>query len=312
MKYSVIIPLFNKEPYVAATLQSVVDQVRWPDEVIVIDDGSTDHSLEAASEFLASADTAFLRTVRVEVLRLETNSGIGRARNVGFDRSTGDVVTFLDADDVYHPEFFLKMAELFEMHGADLVTLRVQLFPSGIAYPDFNALRRYFHPISENAYLITDPMAVITSHRYVIGVGSNVVVRRKWMEAERFDESGRFYEGVDCWYRHFRRLVLTPGTRILQLQGNYLNVREVLGSASRKRFSGWHEIALPVLIERYRESHLEHDYLMSGLLRGRWTVHAFTNLLDTRQKLLFVFHFRSELWKQIPYGLRKLSKMLWK
>jgi glycosyltransferase involved in cell wall biosynthesis len=46
MHYSVIIPLYNKAPYVQASLQSIVDQTKWPDEIIVVDDKSTDGSAE--------------------------------------------------------------------------------------------------------------------------------------------------------------------------------------------------------------------------------------------------------------------------
>ncbi|HLP55654.1 MAG TPA: glycosyltransferase family 2 protein [Fluviicola sp.] len=310
MHYSVIIPLYNKAPYVKESLQSIVGQTKWPDEVIVVDDKSTDGSAEEVEAFFANAPEAFLRNTRVELVRLPQNGGISVARNAGFDRSAGDVVTFFDADDLYAPDFFERITDLFENFGADLVAMRVKLFPSGIAYPNFGALRHYFEPIGENAWHMLDPMRVVTSHQYVIGVGSNVVIRRKWMEKERFLETVRFYEGIDCWYRHFRQITAVPGTRIVQLQGDYLHVREVQGSASRTKFRHWTDAPFPPLLKRFKRSGYKYDALMRGLQRGLWIVHSFSNMSSFRQKALFVFHFRTEFLCQAVYGFRYAGKQI--
>ncbi|ASS47645.1 MAG: hypothetical protein A3D31_17625 [Candidatus Fluviicola riflensis] len=306
MNYSVIIPLYNKAPYVKESLQSIVDQTRWPDEIIVIDDKSTDRSAEVVEAFFAAAPEAFLKNTRTMLVRLPENGGISVARNAGFDHSTGDVVTFFDADDLYAPDFFARIADLFENELADMVVMRVKLFPSGIAYPNFGALQHYFEPIGQDAWHMLDPMRVVTSHQYVVGVGSNVVIRRKWMEKERFLETVRFYEGIDCWYRHFRQLTAIPGTRIIQLQGNYLNVREVPGSASRTKFPRWEDAPFPPLLNRYIGSGFKYDPLMRGLQRGQWIIHSFSNMTAFRQKLLFVLHFRKQFLYQAVYGFRLL------
>ncbi|MES2557627.1 MAG: glycosyltransferase family 2 protein [Bacteroidota bacterium] len=308
MNYSVIIPLYNKAPYVQDSLQSIVNQTKWPHEIIIVDDKSTDGSAEAVEAFFASAPEAFLKHTRTELVRLPENGGISVARNAGFDRSTGDVVTFFDADDLYSPDFFERISDLFENHQADLVAMRVQLFPSGIGYPNFGALKHYFEPIGKDAWHMLDPMRVITSHQYVIGVGSNVVIRRKWMENERFLETVRFYEGIDCWYRHFRQLAAIPGTRIMQLQGNYLNVREVPGSASRTKFPHWKDAPFPPLLNRFLVNGSKYDHRMRGLQRGQWIIHSLSNMTEFRQKLLFVMHFRKQFLRQAAYGFTLLSK----
>ena len=76
MKYSVVIPLYNKEHYIAGTLRSVLTQT-FPDyEVIVVDDGSTDHSLQAC------------KTVQSDKIRIvqQANQGVSAARNKTFRR----------------------------------------------------------------------------------------------------------------------------------------------------------------------------------------------------------------------------------
>lgn len=310
MHYSVIIPLYNKAPYVQASLQSIVDQTKWPDEIIVVDDKSTDGSAEEVEAFFAAAPEGFLKNTKTKLIRLPENGGISVARNAGFDQSTGDVVTFFDADDLYAFDFFERITDLFENFGADLVAMRVKLFPSGIAYPNFGALRHFFEPIGEHAYHMLDPMRVITSHQYVIGVGSNVVIRRKWMEKERFLETVRFYEGIDCWYRHFRQLAAIPGTRIVQLQGNYLNVREVQGSASRTKFRHWKDAPFPPLLNRFKGSGNKYDRLVLGLMRGQWIIHSLSNMSSVRQKALFILHYRTQFIVQAGYGCSLFAKFI--
>lgn len=87
MKYSVVIPLYNKEHYIAGTLRSVLTQT-FPDyEVIVVDDGSTDHSLQACKE---------VRSDKIRVVQ-QVNQGVSAARNKGIELAAGEYICFLDA-----------------------------------------------------------------------------------------------------------------------------------------------------------------------------------------------------------------------
>jgi glycosyltransferase involved in cell wall biosynthesis len=87
---SVIVPCYNAAPYVAEALSSALGQDRVPDEVIVIDDGSPDGSAAIAASF----------GPRVRCVRQEQR-GISEARNNGLAHATGDVIAFLDADDLW-------------------------------------------------------------------------------------------------------------------------------------------------------------------------------------------------------------------
>lgn len=89
---SVIVPVFNRERFVAEALESVFAQDYRPLEVIVVDDGSSDGSAEVARSF-----------EQVDVIELEENLGPAVARNVGLERSTGRFLAFLDADDLMAP-----------------------------------------------------------------------------------------------------------------------------------------------------------------------------------------------------------------
>ena len=107
MRFSVIIPLYNKEPYVGKALQSVLDQSFIDYELIVVDDGSTDESARVAGEVLSKA------AVDCQLIRQE-NAGVSAARNNGVARSKGDYLCFLDADDWWDPSFLAEMSALID------------------------------------------------------------------------------------------------------------------------------------------------------------------------------------------------------
>jgi len=96
---SVVIPCFNKEPYLAETIESVMAQTLRPAEIIVIDDGSTDGSAAVASRFIPE--------VR---LLSQDNAGESVARNRGIHEAKSDWVALLDADDVWEPEKLERQA----------------------------------------------------------------------------------------------------------------------------------------------------------------------------------------------------------
>lgn len=101
MKFSVVIPLYNKEKYVEHAIRSVLAQTNHNYEIIVVDDGSTDDSL------------AIVQTIKSERLMVFTqpNQGVSVARNCGIAHAKGEYISFLDADDFWY-EDYLETIEL--------------------------------------------------------------------------------------------------------------------------------------------------------------------------------------------------------
>lgn len=91
-KVSVIVPVYNAEEYIGATLDSIINQDFNSYEIIVVDDGSTDSSPEIISEKLTKS-TADYRIIR------QDNAGVSSARNRGMQEATGEYLVFIDADD---------------------------------------------------------------------------------------------------------------------------------------------------------------------------------------------------------------------
>lgn len=101
---SVIIPTYNKREYINETINSVLNQDFNIFEIIVVDDGSTDDSLALVKE---------IKDPRLRVFS-QSNSGVERARNFGFSKSSGSFIVFLDADDLMQISRLSKQLEVFE------------------------------------------------------------------------------------------------------------------------------------------------------------------------------------------------------
>ncbi|HLF57371.1 MAG TPA: glycosyltransferase [Thermoanaerobaculia bacterium] len=109
MKVSILIPCYNAEPFLAHALESALRQERPADEVVVVDDASTD------------ASTAIAARYPVRLVRLERNSGQSVARNAAVRASTGEVLVWLDADDWFEPRHVAVVVGLLERYPAAAV-----------------------------------------------------------------------------------------------------------------------------------------------------------------------------------------------
>ena len=95
---SVVIPAHNASATIAAAIDSAIRQTRRPLEIVIVDDASTDSTRDVVEALGSASD------VPIRLYSNSTNSGPGVARNLGWDMARGDLVAFLDADDVWHPQ----------------------------------------------------------------------------------------------------------------------------------------------------------------------------------------------------------------
>ena len=114
MQFSVILPVYNVEKYLAACVDSILAQTFTDFEVILVDDGTKDSSGKICDEYAA-------RDERVKVIHKE-NGGQASARNAGFDAASGECVVFIDSDDFLVSDSFLQdLFDKFKESGADIV-----------------------------------------------------------------------------------------------------------------------------------------------------------------------------------------------
>jgi len=120
---SIITPLYNSEKYIEDTIRSVLVQTyaRW--EMIITDDGSTDGGF-------AKAQALALEDPRIIVQKLERNGGSAKARNAGLKRARGQYIAFLDADDLYRPDFLEKQVAFLRAKGPFVFASYERLAPN--------------------------------------------------------------------------------------------------------------------------------------------------------------------------------------
>ena len=97
-RFSIIVPLYNKAPYVRKALESIVAQTYRDWECIIVNDGSTDDSLEVVNKYIQSVNSEERIVNSIRIIS-QTNSGVAAARNRGVKDSKGEYVCFLDADE---------------------------------------------------------------------------------------------------------------------------------------------------------------------------------------------------------------------
>lgn len=111
-KISVIVPVYNSEAYLEQCVRSLIHQTYQDWEALLIDDGSTDRSLEICRR--SSGEDG-----RIKVYHQE-NKGASAARNNGLDIAGGEYIYFLDSDDVVHPHLFEEMIRQIEEYHVEM------------------------------------------------------------------------------------------------------------------------------------------------------------------------------------------------
>lgn len=114
---SVLVAVYNTEPYLERCVESLLCQTYPNFEIIVVDDCSTDGAGELADK-LARGDG------RVSVIHHERNEGLSAARNTGIEHARGDLITFIDSDDWVEPDYLAYLFHVMEVTGADIALSR--------------------------------------------------------------------------------------------------------------------------------------------------------------------------------------------
>ena len=120
IKVSVIMPVYNAFDYLRPAMDSVLDQTLREIEVICIDDGSTDHSLDILKEYQE-------KDQRIRIVT-ENNAGPSTARNKGIVRARGEYIIFLDADDFFEPDLIATLYELAKEKSLDIALCNYDIY----------------------------------------------------------------------------------------------------------------------------------------------------------------------------------------
>lgn len=191
---STIIPTYNRAALLVRALDSVAAQGYRPIEVVIVDDGSTDNTVE-----IVAGRREYLASKGIDVIfHQQKNQKAPKARNVGMKLARGSLYAFLDSDDLWMPTFVETVVRLLDEHP------RCGMGFSGILGIDDNDMvfaerRMYLDPDPEEGVLESPFNRII---RYMPTQTSGVIVRRAVIEdVGDFDLGLPVVEDWDLWYR---------------------------------------------------------------------------------------------------------------
>ena len=127
MHLSVVVPVYNSAQYLDRCIESIISQSFTKIELILVDDGSTDNSLDICKEWAKKEN-------RIKVIQRE-NGGLSAARNTGIDNATSEYITFVDSDDALSPNTYAPNMEILKDNpNVDLLE-----YPIDVHYGAHNA-----------------------------------------------------------------------------------------------------------------------------------------------------------------------------
>ncbi len=223
-KVSVILPAFNAEKFIEASVSSILNQSYRNIELIAIDDGSRDRTLEIIEKF------SFDR--RLKIITRE-NRGLIATLNEAIGIASGDYIARMDADDFSHPERLQIQLSLIESTGADVVGSAIKTF--GFCRPSIS-----LYPTTDSAAKFQLLFNTCFAHPCIFS-------RRQIFEENLYDQNHKFIEDYELWTRMASR-----GAIFINSPEVLLNYRKTLGQATTKMRSTQDRLR-PEIAEFYRE-----------------------------------------------------------
>jgi glycosyltransferase involved in cell wall biosynthesis len=210
-KISFVVPLHNKEAYIFNTMQSLLNQTLKDIEIIIVDDKSTDASLEIAK---GCSDK------RVKVIALKKNVGRSEARNIGNSAATSKIICVNDADDISHKTRADRIYKYFEKNDVDMVY-------SGFAICDDNDIMK--EQIGVQPFNLDTVRA--TGYSYICH--STMAYTKKLADKIKYT-SGKYSNlGIDDW--KFQMDILKGGYNTGSIKDPLVVYRMALGGISSNR-----------------------------------------------------------------------------
>ena len=267
---SVIIPVYNVEPYLRQCVDSVLAQSYMNYEILLVDDGSTDNSGTICDEYVS-------KDKRIKVIH-QKNAGLSEARNRGFDSANGEYVYFLDSDDWIQRETLSVLAQTAHDENADIVFFDSKSFED-----------------SEKGYQI--PQRYIRKHDYPAGKGLAVFEQMQtnkefhsavpllFLGKAFLEGSGiRFYPGILYEDMLFTFEALTKADKVAQCRQPFYQRRYRNQSITQSKISAKNYISSAIV---YKElvSYSEQEGILDNDSVQRYIARCAYRLIDIYSQL---------------------------
>ena len=266
-KVSVILPVYNSQKYIAKTIDSILNQNYNNYELIIIDDGSTDGSLDICSKYLEKNNN-------IKILE-QKNSGVSRARNKGIEKATGKYIMFIDSDDCYEPDCIKTMVNYMKNKKVDLVSC---------SYSNFD--------LSNNKFLLQDTFVMNKFTEYFEKLQKNYLFNQIWNKIYKldiiksnkiiFDENISIAEDLKFNIEYLKKC--DSFCYIKDILYNYRITTSGLGFKYRTDSNDIKIKLLKLLEDEYSKENAEKKYIFFIYLKQY--IAYFSNIVDNRNKLL--------------------------
>jgi glycosyltransferase involved in cell wall biosynthesis len=284
---SVVVPIYNKERYLAQCLSSILSQKGAELEVICIDDGSTDSSLKVVAQFEQDS--------RVRLLRNSTNIGPGLSRNIGIQSARGRYLQFTDADDLLLPNALARLLSAANRTGAEVVKGRIQTLRGGKVVNSssprrvrsrlsglirqllrvnervgsFEALPDLWIPWFHYAFLISRELLIRARASYPsLRIGEDPVFLAKVLtSASRICSTGQIIYAVRLDDDRKTQDVVTA-VAVKDYIGHALLVKEIYGEKNAKAWIAYREFIIPDIRMLLSRAHFDDNQTRDDLERS--------------------------------------------
>ncbi len=179
MKISVVIPTFNREDFVQRAINSVLNQTVSVDEIIIVDDGSSDNTREVLEK------NSSIRYIYQE------NSGVSSARNKGIFKAKNDWIAFLDSDDIWCEEKIEKQIQLHHQNNSILISHTDELWNR-----NNKIIKQKYHQLKPSGFCFLDNIPSCK-----IGPSTTLLHKSILKDVGYFDEKLIVCEDYDLWLR---------------------------------------------------------------------------------------------------------------
>lgn len=221
-RLTVVVPVYNVENYLNKCLESIVSQTRHVDEIIIVDDGSTDGSGAIADAYAANY-------TNIKVIH-QKNGGLSAARNTGIDRAQSDYITFVDSDDYIDRNMYEKLMENMLKEGADISI-------GGVWREDGGGLKNSVYP--EGIFKVwgkTDALIQLNSYNYFNMSFCDKIFKRSLFEGGgRTSDKLRFPVGKICEDYYLMHQVIARAETIVYTSQPFYHYVQRNGSISRNK-----------------------------------------------------------------------------
>ena len=269
IELSIIVPVYNVEKYITACLKSLTKQTFKNIEIICINDGSTDNSLEKLKKF-SKQDS------RIIVID-QPNKGVSASRNKGLLISKGEFIAFVDSDDFLDLNAYEKCMESFKKNNSDIVVYEYQLYPY-----------QKRHLKLENHFYVNDSFSAIQNYNINNALWNKVFRKSVIIKNNITFKEDMIYGEDDL----FRLMTFTKAERIATITGVSYHYRRYRKGNTEENLSNEKKLINDIkrsnyLIDYFIENKYfdYYDYLLNFTLKE--TFYRIVNLNDYQKKKIY-------------------------